>query len=344
VRKLSAADVMLLVTVMLWALNFTASKYVLRHGFHPLAYGGIRYGAAALVFGMFTFGRERSLRVARGDWWLIAVCAVVLWINQIGFIYAIKFTTATTVALVFGTLPIFTAIVARAVGVERLSRRFLAAAAVSFAGVALVAVGSGGGISASWKGDALALVGAFTWAIYTVTISPLMERYSPYRISTSVLFFAWILLALTGARQLATQPLDLGWGPWAVLAFALLGPLVLTNVLWFTAIDHVGPSRAALFANLQFFLAAIFAVILLSERITAVQVAGGAAIAAGILLSRRRVPSLDAFVASAPGAEAPGIPIHDRTHPGDLRRADGDLAPGRARSDDRGDGAAAGRL
>ena len=305
-RKLSAADVMLLVTVMLWALNFTASKYVLRHGFHPLAYGGIRYGAAALVFGAFTFGRERSLRVARGDWWLIAVCAVVLWINQIGFIYAIKFTTATTVAL--------------------------------------VAVGSGGGISASWKGDALALVGAFTWAIYTVTISPLMERYSPYRISTSVLFFAWILLALTGARQLATQPLDLGWGPWAVLAFALLGPLVLTNVLWFTAIDHVGPSRAALFANLQFFLAAIFAVILLSERITAVQVAGGAAIAAGILLSRRRVPSLDAFVASAPGAEAPGIPIHDRTHPGDLRRADDGLAPGRARSDDRGDGAAAGRL
>ena len=39
-------------------------------------------------------------------------------------------------------------------------------------------------------------------------------------------------------------------------------------MLWFTAIDRVGPSRASLFANLQFFLAAVFGVILLSETIT----------------------------------------------------------------------------
>jgi drug/metabolite transporter (DMT)-like permease len=72
----------------------------------------------------------------------------------------------------------------------------------------------------------------------------------------------------------------------------VLGPLVLTNLLWFTAIDEVGPSRASLFANLQPFLAAIVALVLLDERLTAVQVVGGLAIAAGIVLARERRPPL----------------------------------------------------
>jgi drug/metabolite transporter (DMT)-like permease len=63
---------------------------------------------------------------------------------------------------------------------------------------------------------------------------------------------------------------------------------VLTNLLWFTAIDRVGPSRASLFANLQPFLAAIIALVLLSEPITTVQIIGGVAIAGGIALSPRR--------------------------------------------------------
>ena len=37
---------------------------------------------------------------------------------------------------------------------------------------------------------------------------------------------------------------------------SVLGPLVVTNLLWFSAIDRVGPSHAAVFANLQPFLAA----------------------------------------------------------------------------------------
>ncbi len=95
-----------------------------------------------------------------------------------------------------------------------------------------------------------------------------------------------MLLALAGARQLGH-----GWPVdklvWLGFVFAVLGPLVLTNVLWFRAIDAVGPSRASLFANLQFFLAAIFAVLLLSESISTVQLVGGVAIAAGILLAPR---------------------------------------------------------
>jgi len=290
-RLTSAADLMLLGTVTLWAFNFTVSKYILDHGLRPLAYSSTRYACAAAIFVAITLIRERSLRIGRGQLPLIAVCTVLLFANQLSFVYALRFTTATTVALLFGTLPIFTAILARGSGVERLSTRFWAAALVSFAGVALVAVGSGGSLSADLKGDGLAIAGALTWAGYSVAISPLMRTYSPFRLSAVFLAAVTVPLMLAGSQQLRDQSFDLGALVWIGFAFAVVGPLVTTNFLWFTAIDRVGPSRASLFANLQPFLAAIIALLLLSEKITAVQVIGGIAIGAGIALAPRGAPA-----------------------------------------------------
>jgi drug/metabolite transporter (DMT)-like permease len=279
---------MLLATVGLWALNFTVSKYILDHGFHPLAYSAVRYACAALIFAGITLAFEGSLRVDRRDVPLMGVATVVLFGNQLAFVYALRLTTATTVALLFGTLPIFTALIARGSGVERHNVRFWVAAGLSFAGVALVAIGSGGNLSADLKGDGLALLGAATWAGYSVAIGPLMRRYSPYRLSANFLLAVTVALLAAGSHQLAHQSFEFGGLVWLGFAFAVLGPLVTTNLLWFTAIDRVGPSRASLFANLQPFLAAIVALILLHEKITMVQVAGGLAIAGGIVLASRQ--------------------------------------------------------
>jgi drug/metabolite transporter (DMT)-like permease len=119
-----------------------------------------------------------------------------------------------------------------------------------------------------------------------------MRRYSPFRLSAVFLCVVSVPLLLLAAPQLGDQNFDVGALAWIGFAFAVLGPLVLTNLLWFTAIDEVGPSRASLFANLQPFLAALVALLLLDERLTAVQVAGGLAIAAGIVLAREHRPPL----------------------------------------------------
>jgi drug/metabolite transporter (DMT)-like permease len=285
------ADLMLLATVSLWALNFTVSKYILDEGFHPLAYSSVRYACAALLFAAITLVWEGSLRIGRRELPLIVFCTAALFVNQLSFVYALTFTTATTVALLFGTLPIFTAIFARGSGVEHLSLRFWVAAGLSFAGVALVALGSGGDLSSNLKGDALAILGALTWAAYSVALSPLMRRYSPFRLSAVFLLSVTVLLCVVGGPQIADQSFDFSALVWVGFAFAVIGPLVITNLLWFTAIDRVGPSRASLFANLQPFLAAIIALVLLSEPITTVQVIGGVAIAGGIVLASWRGPA-----------------------------------------------------
>jgi drug/metabolite transporter (DMT)-like permease len=287
-RPPRAVDVMLLVTVVLWALNLTVSRYILVHGFAPIAYSTVRYGLAALVFVALVAAAERSLRVAPRDVPLVALAAALLFLNQLAFVYALERTTASTVGLVLGALPIFTGLIGLAFGVERLPPRFWVGAAVSFAGVALVALGSGGELSGHLGGVLLALATAATWAGYSVAIAPLMQRYSPYRISALVLGVTWFGLLLAGLPQTVAQDYGLGWEVWSLLAFAIVGPLVLTNVLWYEALDRVGPGRATLAANLQPFVAAVFGVLLLSERLGVLQAVGGVLIAAGIVLAMRR--------------------------------------------------------
>jgi drug/metabolite transporter (DMT)-like permease len=289
-RRLTAVDGILFATVLIWAFNITVTKYVLTHGFRPLAYASVRYAAAAILFAVITLALEGSLAAGgRRSLTLLTVATLALLANQFAFVYSLKLATATTVALILGTTPVFAALVSLAVGLERPSLRHWVATLITFGGVALVALGSGGSLSSNLGGELLAIVLAATWAAYSVVLVPLMRRYSPYRISAVVLLAMCVPLVAASGPQLGAQDWgSLGWPVWLCLAFAIVGPLVLTNVLWFTAVHRVGPSRATLVANLQPFVAAVFALLILSEHLGVLQVLGGAAILFGILLERPR--------------------------------------------------------
>lgn len=294
--RAGATDVLLSAAVLMWAFNFPVTKYVLTHDFQPLAYAAVRYGAATALFAGLTIAVERSLAVrGRASWRFLGLAVTALLLNQVCFVYALELTTAATAALILGTTPVFTVLLSYLIGVERITARTALAAGVSFAGVALVAAGSGGDLSGDLGGNLLAVGMAVTWAGYSVGIAPLMRTYSPYRISAVVLLAMWVPLFFISAPQTTSQDYgDLGWGVWLALGYAIVGPLVLTNVLWFTAVGRVGPSHAAIFANLLPFAAAVLAVLFLDETLTLVQIAGGVLIGFGILVVRRRAPVVQA--------------------------------------------------
>jgi drug/metabolite transporter (DMT)-like permease len=279
---------MLLATILLWALNLSVTKYILTHGLAPLPYATVRYGLAALIFVGLTLYVERTLRVERRHLPVLVFAAGLLWLNQLSFVFALDVTTASTIGLVLGAIPIFAGLLGFALGTEPPTRRFWLAAAVSAVGVGLVAAGSGGELGSDLGGILLGLATAATWAAYSVTVAPLMRSYSPSRMSAIVLPGAWLAIALTGLSQPADQDWSLGWKIWSLVLFATIGPLVLTNVLWFRSIHRIGANRATLAANLQPFVAAVLAVILLSEPLSWLQVAGGVLIALAILVVRRR--------------------------------------------------------
>ncbi len=149
-------------------------------------------------------------------------------------------------------------------------------------------------------------------------MGPLMRRYSPYRISAIVLLVGSVPLFLSAAhaarrRRTGTSSSALAW---AAFVYSLFFSLVFTNIMWFTAIDRVGASRASLYANLQPFLGAVFALIVLSEEMTALQVVGGLVIGAALLARAARPPARPVMgrTVAAASDTAPGrpAPLHRR--------------------------------
>jgi drug/metabolite transporter (DMT)-like permease len=299
---------MLFGVVLLWSLNITVTKYMFEHGWAPLAYGTLRYLVAIVLFWAFTYGRERSFRIARRDLRLVLFAALMIFLNQLAFVYSVKLAHASTVALLLGTTPIFIGLITLGLGLERLASAFWIGAAITFGGVALIAIANGR-VDASLKGTLIAIGAALTWALYTVSIAPLMRRYSPYRISALVLAIGWVPLALVSIPQLREQQFSFGWTVWLGFAYAVVGPLFLTNILWFTAIDRVGASRASLFANLQPFFAVVFALVLLKDSLDTLEVVGGLLIFAGIAFER---------IARRPLPAKP-VPGGDETRKSDVR-------------------------
>ena len=330
------------------------------HGFQPLAYATTRYFTADALFWGFTWRRERSFRIALSDAKLVALAALLIFTNQVVFVTSVHLTNASTVGLVLGTTPIFVGIVATVFGFERLARPFWIAAAVSFAGVGLIAAGASGGVSGSLLGDLLAIATAATWACYSVAIAPLMRRYSPFRISALVLALGSVPLALVSIPTRSAEPGRVRVDDGARVRVRRDRPLFLTNILWFTAIARVGPSRASLFANLEPFFAVIFAVLLLSEHLSGWEIAGGArdrdrdrARAArpegpprgrgGDGRMRKRFPPAPRPPGPAGRERAPRCPRRSRGLPPSLERSDAPGAPGERRGGRAGVSPRAGR-
>ncbi len=290
---------MLLGAVLLWALNVTVTKYMLEHGWLPLAYAAIRYFAAIAIFWIYTWLRERSFRIAREDWRYVGIAAAMIFLNQLCFVYSLEFAHASTVSLLFGTCPMFVGLISIVFLRAHLERSFWIGAALTFAGVALIAAGAGGGLVSGWKGDLLAIMLAITWAAYTIAIAPLMRTYSPYRISAVVLAIGWAPLALVSIPQITRQDYHFSGAVWLGFVYAVIGPLFLTNILWFTAVDRVGAPRASIFNNMQPFFGVLFALLILSESIHGLEIVGGLLIFAGIAYERvgrqipARVPTVD---------------------------------------------------
>lgn len=283
------AEGLLLGTVLLWSFNFTAIRYGITHGFEPLTYAPLRWGLAGVALAALARVRGHSLRVGRRDLVVLSGAAVIgVFVNQIAFVYAVRLVSASTVALVFGTLPIFVSLVSQASGLEQLRLRHWIATGVSFLGVALVASGASGGLSASAGGIALALVTTSSFAVYSVMVVPVMRRHSPVVVNAVSALAGATMLAVASSvvltREHWTGIGSLGWG---ALLYSALISIALGNVFWFTAIERVGPGRAALFANLQPFLGALFAVLVLSETLSSRELAGGCVIAVGIVLGSR---------------------------------------------------------
>jgi drug/metabolite transporter (DMT)-like permease len=302
--RVDAADGLLLLTVGIWGLNVTVIKLLLQH-FQPLELSILRFTAAAAIFFLIVSIREPQMRLARQDWGLVAVAAVFgITLNQVFFVYSLKFGTATNLSLLLASTPVWAALLVSGSRMETVSLRHWVGIVVSMLGVAAIVLFRPGGVQLGFNllGDLFAIGTAITWAVYSVALRPLVRRNSVFKVSAWVLLLGTLAVLPLGIPQtnLAQLP-AFPSGIWGLYAYSMLGAVVLTNIFWYVGMRRLGPARGTLYANVQPFIGVLFAGWFLHERVSPIQLAGGLLVVGGVLISRsRRYEPIDAEAAVKP--------------------------------------------
>jgi drug/metabolite transporter (DMT)-like permease len=275
---------------VIWGLNYSVVKYA-TGVVPPLAYNTTRIflaAAALAVVARLWGGTPPAIRDAVA---LIALGVLGNGVYQVFFIEGVARTRAGEAALVVGASPALIALFGAWRGVERLNVRAAVGIAVSIAGVGLIVLGratsgdtaQGGSV----LGDLLVLCGSTCWALYTVLLTPYLKRVTGWWISAMTMFGGALVLLFVGTRSIIeTSWHTLPAGAWMAIAYSGLGSLVVAYMLWYYGVRTVGPTRTALYGNLQPLVALIAAWLMLGETPTLWQYVGAASILGGVLLTR----------------------------------------------------------
>ena len=289
-------DVSLVLMALIWGVNFSVVKYGVAV-LQPLAYNAVRVALATvslvLIAQVWSWraGPVASGWPARRDALaLIGLGTLGNGLYQILFIEGLSRTRAGDAALVIASSPAFIALIGRLRGTERVTARALMGIALSIAGIGLVVIGStdeGAARRASLLGDLLILTGCLCWAVFTVWLQPYTHRVGGLHLSALTMAGGLIPLAVVAAPALAaTHWATVPPSAWGAIAYSGFGALVLAYLFWYRGVRVLGPTRTAMYSNLQPVFAVIVAWLSLGETPSPWQAAGAAAIITGLLLTR----------------------------------------------------------
>ena len=286
----SLTDLLLVLMSFIWGINYSVVKFGTSM-VAPLAYNAVRItmAAVALLLGLAWTQRARPSR--RDLITLLVLGMIGNGVYQILFIEGVARSRAGDAALVLAASPAFIAILGRALGVERISTRGVVGIALSLAGMAFVVYGreitGEGGDTTTLLGNLLVLAGSLAWALYSVLLKPRTDHLDVVTISAFTMLGGAIVMLAVGAPAMArTDWRAVGPGVWGAMLYSGLFALVLAYLFWYRGVQVLGPTRTAMYSNLQPVIALGAAWAALGEVPTPWQAVGAGTIIAGVVLTR----------------------------------------------------------
>jgi drug/metabolite transporter (DMT)-like permease len=295
-------DGLLILMVIAWGANYSLLKRAFQE-VPPVAFNTLRMAFSSAVFlAAIWWAKMRARRpgsatssvfhtphplTARDRWDLLWLGLVGHCLYQLCFVGGLARTTASNAALIFGASPVAVAIMTAAIGHERIGRLHWLGAVLSTIGIYFV-VGYGAAVSGgTLVGDLIMLGAVACWSVYTIGGGRLMARHSPLFVTGMTMAIGTVPYALLAIPTM----LRLDWSTvtptvWLILFPSGLFALNFAFLVWYTAVQKLGPARTSIYSNAVPLTAMITAAIFLGEAITGIKLLGVAAVLGGVILTR----------------------------------------------------------
>lgn len=273
--------------MLIWALNYVATKTVLRE-MDALTLATLRITLAAAIMTPIYLAFPHKKELDRGDaikFTQLSLLGVAL--NQILFITGLSMTTVSHSALLIGLGPIYVLILAWFQGLETVGPQKVVGMLLAFSGVAVLGTEHGFSLkSGTLAGDLLTMCGSLAFSFYVVMAKKVARKYNSIEVNFYLYLAAAILIVPVTMRQGAL--LDWGavsWKAWGALGYTAAFASVAAYLIYFWALKHVTASRIAAFSYLLPVMATSFGIFLLGEHPSMQLMIGGALVLVGVYLA-----------------------------------------------------------
>ena len=276
------------VAAVLFGASVVAVRVAVRE-VPPVSLAVLRFGQGGLLLvAILLVAAPGYLRTRWDRLLLFGLLGLVLFVLfPLTFNIGLKYTEASRGAVMLATMPIWSALLGRAIG-ERLAGRQIIGVGFSVAGIALAFLDPGravGGDAKSLLGDGLLLLTGLLGALYGLIAKRVLGVDHPATVTTYAMLIGTVLLLPAAAVEGLVPAIErLDWQLLGLVVFlGVLGGAV-AFLLWNWALSRLTPTQVAVYVNLNPIVAALLGVGLLGERRSALFLLGFAAVVTGVLL------------------------------------------------------------
>ncbi len=277
----------LVLSMIFWSFSFVWFK-IANKSYDPITIVFIRLCIATVFLSTYlwiTHGFKGVRKADRKYFLLLAFFEPFLYF--LGESHGLTYVSSTAGSVIISTIPVFAVIFAWVFYRERLKLINYIGVAVSFIGVIIFIADSSGGLVINIKGLALLFLAVISAVGYNMVLHRLASEYNPVSIvniqnAIGVVLFLPLFLIFDLKKFIATG-IVADFSSVVLLAiFASSGAFVLFAY----SVRHLGISRANIFSNLIPVFTAIFAFLLVGDKLTLLNGAGMAVVIGGLFLSQ----------------------------------------------------------
>lgn len=253
-------------------------------GENPFWLACIRFVLTGLMLAgpAFRSLRERGQKLAGRDLLVISGVGLVgVTLMASLFHLGITFLPANIAALVFSCNPVFVVMLAALFLGEKITVRKILAVSACLAGIVMLAGGRADGMSVP---GILLMVGAgLTFALYTVFSKKIIPRYGVLPITALASLIGGVILLPVALALEGTPFVSYGLVDWGGTIYLATFGTAIGYYLYIYGISHVGAGTGSMAFFLKPFAAALFAWLVLGEKLSPSELIAGAFILAGMV-------------------------------------------------------------
>ena len=280
--------VAVVLSMIFWSFSFIWFK-VANKTFHPITIVFIRLLFSTILMTTFLVVTKNYMKIKKSDRKLFLMLALFEpFFYFLGESFGLTYVSATVCSVLIATIPVFATIGAWLIFKEKLKAINYAGIILSFMGVLVFILNTDGSLSFNIKGLLLLTLAVLSAVGYNLTLSHLIETYTPvYIVNVQNLIGATLFLPLFlifDFKHFISTPFTFNmFKPIIELSiFASCGAFILFAY----SVKNMGITKANVFSNCIPVFTAFFSFILMGDKLTVQNIAGMAIVIAGLFMSQ----------------------------------------------------------